>query len=281
MRRSAESLDAAIGYVLGQPGASGVDYGMTRLSLGTVQSRFDGTVARSWIKALELDRYVVDAHRGCARRRHILQTLKLPLARVQRGIRRCGALQARTSSRVRRSRHVRSDRPHLESAGPAIRNAPPRLVPSSMTRNSPFHEGGLKQVRRNTDAEVAFRLDPATIRKVGRPGGMTAFWPSIRRVVTSVRMTGGAVDNHDAYSCRRHLVRARMLIRAIGRHNGAAGTSRRHAYRNARARTTRPRHGARHQGWPGRPGRCRCARGRPCRRFQRARRRRAARLRSG
>ena len=77
------------------------------------------------------------------------------------------------------------------------------------------------------------------------------------------------------------LVLTRLLTRAIGRHSGAAGTSRRHAYRNARARTPRPRPGARHQGWPGRPTRYRCARGRPCRRFQPARRRRAARLHSG
>jgi hypothetical protein len=64
VRRSAESPDTAIGYVLGQPGAPGVDYGETCLPLGAVQSRFDGTVARSWIEALELDRYVVDARIG-------------------------------------------------------------------------------------------------------------------------------------------------------------------------------------------------------------------------
>ena len=77
------------------------------------------------------------------------------------------------------------------------------------------------------------------------------------------------------------LVLTRLLAHATGRHNGAAGTSRRHAYRNLRVRTPRPRPGARHQGWPGRLGRCRCARGHPCRQPQPAHRRRAARLRSG
>jgi len=77
------------------------------------------------------------------------------------------------------------------------------------------------------------------------------------------------------------LVLTRLLAHATGRHNGAAGTSRRHADRNAHARTPRPRREAPHRGWPDRPGRCRCARGRPYRRFQPAHRRRAARLRSG
>jgi hypothetical protein len=61
VRRSAESPDAAISSVLGQPGAPGVDDSMTCLPLGAIQGGFDGTVARSWIEALELDRYVVDA----------------------------------------------------------------------------------------------------------------------------------------------------------------------------------------------------------------------------
>jgi hypothetical protein len=61
VRCSAKSTDTAIGYFLGQSGPSGVDYGETCLPLGAVQSRFDGTVAGSWIEALELDRYVVDA----------------------------------------------------------------------------------------------------------------------------------------------------------------------------------------------------------------------------
>jgi hypothetical protein len=61
VRCSAESPDTAIGYFLGQSGPSGVDYGETRLPLGVVQSRFDGTVAGSWIEVLELDRYAVDA----------------------------------------------------------------------------------------------------------------------------------------------------------------------------------------------------------------------------
>jgi len=94
-------------------------------------------------------------------------------------------------------------------------------------------------------------------------------------------MTGGTVDNHDVYSCRRRPRSHWSANRATGRHNGAARTSRRHAHRNARARTPRPRPGERHQGWPGRLGRCRCVRGRPCRRPQPARQRRAARLRSG
>jgi hypothetical protein len=62
--RSAESPNAAIGYVLGQAGAPGVDHGVTCLPFGAVQSRFDGTVARPWIEALELDRYVVDTRIG-------------------------------------------------------------------------------------------------------------------------------------------------------------------------------------------------------------------------
>jgi hypothetical protein len=62
--RSAESPDTAIGYILGQSGAPGVDYGVTCLPLGTVQSRFDGTIARSRVEALELDRYVVDRASG-------------------------------------------------------------------------------------------------------------------------------------------------------------------------------------------------------------------------
>jgi hypothetical protein len=97
----------------------------------------------------------------------------------------------------------------------------------------------------------------------------------------SVWMTGGTVDNHDVHSCRRRPRSHSTANRATGRHNGAARTSRRHAYRNVRARTPRPRPGARHQGWPRRLGRCRCARGHPCRRSQPAHRRRAARLRSG
>ena len=172
------------------PGTPGVDYGETCLTLGAVQSRFDGTVARSWIEALELDWYVVDARIGGAPVDAItLQILKLPQPRVRRGIRRCGAPQAKTSS-------------------------------------------------------------------------------------------GGTVDNHDVYPAVSIFVVTRLVARAIGRHNGAAGMSRRHAYRNARARRLRPRSAARHQGWLGRPGRCRSARGHPCRRFQPVHWRRAARLRS-
>jgi len=66
--------------------------------------------------------------------------------------------------RVRRSPHFRSDPLRLDSAGFAIRDDPPRLAPPSMTRNSLFHKGEMKKARRNTDAESAFRVDPAAIR---------------------------------------------------------------------------------------------------------------------
>jgi hypothetical protein len=86
-------------------------------------------------------------------------------------------------SRVRRLPRFRSDQPHLGSAGLAIRDAPPRLALSSMNRKSLFHVGELKRVRRNTDAESAFRVNPAAIRcgrLTRRDDGVLAVDPQAR-----------------------------------------------------------------------------------------------------
>jgi hypothetical protein len=66
VRSPAESPDAAVGLILGQARVAGVDYSMTCLPLGAVESRLDRPVARTRIQALELDSYTVHARIGCA-----------------------------------------------------------------------------------------------------------------------------------------------------------------------------------------------------------------------
>jgi hypothetical protein len=57
----AESPDTAMGLVFDQATLAGVDDRVARLSLGAVESRFDGLIARARIEALELDGNTVNA----------------------------------------------------------------------------------------------------------------------------------------------------------------------------------------------------------------------------